>query len=279
MIETDDGQPGVAPASFTRGAILASVLVVAIPAIISVSTLAMDHTGSEPHREIVDVNVYPWSSIGKVGFSSFNVAKACTGAVIGANQFLTSAHCLYKNHFMSPESIHFLLGYIKGEYRAHRVASRYTVLPTFVPSKTDTLGDDWAVVYIDELFPQGTRPLRLATEIPFSGTAVKIGGYPMERSHMMTADEHCRIKAVSADRKLIAHDCVVHHGDSGGPLLSADGDAEGLILGVNSLGYSPLVELQEQSKEGGIAVAAASVSEFLALQDTRQQRQLGGPLH
>jgi hypothetical protein len=53
MIETDDGQPGVAPASFTRGAILASVLVVAIPAIISVSTLAMDHTGSEPHREIV----------------------------------------------------------------------------------------------------------------------------------------------------------------------------------------------------------------------------------
>jgi len=27
-----------------------------------------------------------------------------------------------------------------------------------------------------------------------------------------------------------------------------------LILGVNSLGYSPLVELQEQSKEGGIAV-------------------------
>ena len=87
------------------------------------------------------------------------------------------------------------------------------------------------------------------------------------------------IKAVSADRKLIAHDCVVHHGKSGGPLLSADGDAEGLILGVNSLGYSPLVELQEQSKEGGIAVAAASISEFLALQDTRQQRQLGGPLH
>jgi hypothetical protein len=54
MIETDDGQPGVAPASFTRGAILASVLVVAIPAIISVSTLAMDHPGSEPAAGVTE---------------------------------------------------------------------------------------------------------------------------------------------------------------------------------------------------------------------------------
>jgi V8-like Glu-specific endopeptidase len=93
---------------------------------------------------------------------------------------------------------------------------------------------------------------------------VKLGGYPVERPHMMTADYHCRIKGVSPDGKLIAHDCVTHHGDSGGPLLSADD--EGLIMGVNVLGYSLLVELEEQSKEGGVAVSAASISDFLASQ-------------
>jgi hypothetical protein len=64
-----------------REAILASVLVIAASASISASTLVS-------HREIVDANTYPWSSIGKVG------AKRhwCTGVVVGSNQFLTAAH-------------------------------------------------------------------------------------------------------------------------------------------------------------------------------------------
>ncbi len=59
---------------------------------------------------------------------------------------------------------------------------------------------------------------------------------------------------------------VVHHGDSGGPLLSANEQDERLILGVNVLAYSSIVELQEQSKEGALAVSAASITQFLASQ-------------
>jgi V8-like Glu-specific endopeptidase len=118
---------------------------------------------------------------------------------------------------------------------------------------------DWAVLYTDESFPTDIRPLRLATETPSIGAAVKLGGYPAERLHMMTADPHCRVRAISEDRNLIVHDCVVHQGDSGGPLLSAG--HEGLILGVNILGPSKRVALEDQSKEGGIA---ASIAEFLA---------------
>ena len=81
---------------------------------------------------------------------------------------------------------------------------------------------------------------------------------------MMTADPHCQITKISSDKKLIVHNCVTHHGDSGGVLLSADD--EGLILGVESLGYNLLVELREQSKEGGVAVSAASITEFLGSQ-------------
>lgn len=265
MVEFAEGQRAAAR-RFTRGAIFAS-LVIAVPAFTYVSIQLLDDMGSEPHREIVDITAYPWSSIGKVGTVGFGTAQLCTAAVIGSNHFLTAAHCLYNVHerrFRPPASVHFLLGYAKGEYRVHRVASRYSVPPTYVPFKLDTASSDFAVVYTDDPFPPDIRPLRLATAVPPLQMAVKTGGYPVERPHMMTADHHCRIRATSADGKLIEHDCVTHHGDSGGPLLSADD--EGLILGVNVLGHSLLVELREQSKEGGMAISAATISEFMASQ-------------
>jgi protease YdgD len=133
--------------------------------------------------------------------------------------------------------------------------------PTF---EITTLRDDLAILYVNEPFPSEVKPLSLASETPPLERAVKIGGYTAERSHMMTADQHCRIKAIFSDLKLIAHDCVVHHGDSGAPLLSADGDDEGLILGINVSAYSKLFELEDQSREGGLAVPAAGITEFLA---------------
>src|SRR6516225_9155740 len=215
----------------------------------------------------VDINIYPWSSIGKVAVASMSVRYACSGAVIGSSEFLTAAHCLYNDttkRFFPASSIHFLLGYTRGEYRAHRVASRYTTPPAFDPSRYSYPPDreklligaryDWAIVYVNEPFPTDVMPLRLATATPSPGTAVKIAGYPIERPHMITADLHCRVVEISSDKKLITHDCVTPQGDSGGPLLSKDD--EGLILGVNVL--------REQPKKWGAAVSAANISEFLA---------------
>jgi len=224
----------------------------------------------------VDITIYPWSSIGKIGIASLTVRYACSGAVIGSNEFLTAAHCLYNvttKRFFPAGSIHFLLGYARGEYRAHRIASRYTIPPAFDPSQYSYPPDseklligaryDWAIVFVNEPFPTDVMPLRLATATPSPGTAVEIAGYPIERPHMITADPHCRVVEISSDKKLITHDCVTHQGDSGGPLLSRDD--EGLILGVNVL-VSNLkrVDFREQSKKWGAAVSAANISEFLA---------------
>jgi hypothetical protein len=54
--------------------------------------------------------------------------------------------------FVTAGSIHFLLGLVRDEFRVHRVGSRYTIPPTFVPGKIDTSGEDWAIVHTDELY-------------------------------------------------------------------------------------------------------------------------------
>lgn len=229
------------------------------------------------HREIVDINQFPWSSIGKVG----GAGQLCTGAVVGPNQFLTAAHCLYMlrtSRFLSAQSTNILLGYEKGDYRVRRVASRYTIAPAFDPSLYSDQADaeklmigahhDWAIVYVDEPFPADVKPLRLATATPSPGTRVMLVGYPVERLHVMTADPHCRVLEISSDKELMSHDCVTHRGDSGGPLLSTDD--EGLILGVNNLGADLRAHIRDQSVKWGAAVSAAGISEFLALPSTNR---------
>lgn len=223
------------------------------------------------NRAIVDMHQFPWSSIGKVG----SAGQQCTGSVIGPSQFLTAAHCLYMKRtgrFLPADSINFLLGYQKGEYRVRRIASRYLIAAAFDPShysypldqKKLKLGarDDWAIVYVAEPFPADVKPLRLASTTPSPGTKSAIAGYPVERRHLLTADRQCRVLEISSDKKLITDNCVTRQGDSGGPLLSQND--EGLvILGVNILAPELRVDIEQSKTWRSTAVSAANISAFL----------------
>jgi protease YdgD len=232
---------------------LLKILAAALPITIVLMT---NNSWSQSRRQVVDSNTFPWSSIGKLNNSA---GGQCTATVVGPNQFLTAAHCLYNigaRRFISPGSIHFLLGYEKGKYRLHRVAVKYYVPPNFDPTKINEsnkeLADDWAILDTSEPFPADIRPLRIAPVTPSPGTAVVAVGYAQERAYMLTADQHCRVELIATGGKMILHDCAIQHGDSGGPLLSGDASENGLIVGINVT--------KKRLRLGGESVSTANIA-------------------
>jgi protease YdgD len=177
------------------------------------------------HHVIVDADSYPWSAVGKL-FNS--IGGACTAAAIAPSKVLTAAHCLYAfrtRRFLPPDSIHFLLGYARGDYRIHARVSAIALGPGYDPAdETRTAASDWAVLTLAEPLPATVRPIPLAAAVPPSGTAIEIGGFAQDRAYLMTADTHCRLLGPSSGSAVLAHDCVIAHGDSGAPLLVAAGD-------------------------------------------------------
>ena len=183
-------------------------------------------------RQSIPSAEWPWSAIGRINRAG---VAHCTGTLIAANQVLTTAHCLYdwqRRRWPPPSSLHFLAGYSRDTYLAHRRGSELVLAPGYRPTREPDLSvaaDDVAILVLDAAVD--IRPLPLAGGDGIAERVVQ-AGYSQDRAHILSIDEGCRIVGPTLGGRLLLHDCDATRGDSGSPLLIVD-DREARLAAVH----------------------------------------------
>ncbi|WP_193368250.1 trypsin-like serine peptidase [Pelagibius marinus] len=101
----------------------------------------------------VDAQEYPWSAIGRL-----NVAGRtfCNGVLIGPQQVLTQARCLYdarNGRWYRPLELHFIAAYQSDNFLANSPVAAFTAAPGFSPTggtNLSNLTNNWAVVSLEK---------------------------------------------------------------------------------------------------------------------------------
>lgn len=185
-------------------------------------------------RVVVDPNASPWNAVVKV---QTNIGTRCTGALVGAATVLTAAHCLYnrRTHAMlQPLSLHVLVGYQRGNFRWHRLVSRYTTGPGYDGEGKPPQTADWARLELAEPVPDAVTPLPVAATAPVLGLAIALAGYNQDRIELLMADPNCHVGIITrrTGGTLLLHDCSATRGTSGGPLLTR-ANGGWAVVGIN----------------------------------------------
>ena len=178
--------------------------------------------------------------------------------MIARDKVLTVAHCLYNRatrRFLQAESLHFLLGYKSGEYRAHALVATYSVGANYDPEDSDkSILTDWAILTLTAPVATLTTPLQLVRKPPAVGEQIMVGGFSQRHPFKMTADTDCRVRGVLPNG-LIVHDCVVMHGLSGAPLLKPKADSTVEIVGLH------VATVKSMGSSAGLAVPVATFAQ------------------
>jgi protease YdgD len=193
---------------------------------------ALPGVGADDPRRPVNRRLEPWESLGRV---QTELGGRCTGVLVAPDRVLTAAHCLVAprtRRLVQPGSVHFLLGYERGEWAAQARVVGFVVGAGYDPEQGE-VGADWALLTLDRRLGPPHRPLPLLRQVPAPRTPAMLAGYQQDRPEVLLADQQCRILGLHRTRgglPTLVHDCAGTRGSSGAPLLvQLPGGAWGVV--------------------------------------------------
>ncbi|NIA68870.1 trypsin-like serine protease [Pelagibius litoralis] len=104
-------------------------------------------------RFFADAHEYPWSTLGRVNLAGRGF---CNGILIGPQQVLTQAQCLYasrEGRWWTPQELHFIAAYQKDRFLADSKVTRFTTAPGYNPAggiSLANLTNNWAVMELSQ---------------------------------------------------------------------------------------------------------------------------------
>jgi V8-like Glu-specific endopeptidase len=169
-----------------------------------------------------------------------NVAgrRFCTATLVEPAVVATAAHCLYHPRTgarVPVEELRFVAGFRRGEYAALRRVVRAVTDADYVFDGVP----DFAGVSADLALLELDEPVPVEAVTPFATGALGDGdlaivSYARDRPQLPSIEAPCRI--ASDVGGVLALECGVNFGASGGPVLQGEGEGARLVAVVSAMG-------------------------------------------
>lgn len=178
-------------------------------------------TASTAPAQTLDQATRPPPAVGEITYGDTPGAAICTGTLVAPDLVLTAGHCLRHHEGgppLDPATIRFSAGRT-GDTAVAEATGRESLFPQSVPEGEPSIAGDVGLLRLD-------HPLPGVAALPFGdaegANLLVMVSYRRDDPHLPTVNPDCGILSVTP--ALFALTCPAVSGNSGAPLLVAEGD-------------------------------------------------------